>query len=428
MAAPAALGCGRALTRKVLQLEAPGLRGASPAAALCTRPTGSGMPPTNVVAPQGNTKLLAIKASVEFPKTLSSSSLLASENKGESISSTNIKEGSELPAEDIRMFMSRRTVVAFPQRVVVSSLEEEKLTTPATGGGLRRELAEEENSSSSSSDSDSISDSEEENDNDDHSEVAIKTKVEFPRRDYIFSENIAVKASMLAKENLTQKSPKAYVAKKKPRKTETDVSPIKQVALSKTSISHVTSKSKARDPEVKATPGEADQQKPVLKPHVVKRQDLTDITHKSDYLEEKSIGTQVAAIQLKVSSVAQEDKKEKLVSREEEEKKMKKAQESEAGVTARKLKEEISENTVLAMSTAAKEETIQESGDQAGERSTIEEATPAAEPAPEEEFDNTTYKNLQHHEYNIYTFADSVVGLSKFRQPQPSSGRPSPRH
>ncbi|KAM6098516.1 NADH dehydrogenase [ubiquinone] flavoprotein 3, mitochondrial isoform 2-T2 [Theristicus caerulescens] len=53
--------------------------------------------------------------------------------------------------------------------------------------------------------------------------------------------------------------------------------------------------------------------------------------------------------------------------------------------------------------------------------------TAAAEPAPEE-FDNSTYKNLQHHEYNIYTFADSVAVLSKFRQPQPSSGRPSPRH
>ncbi|KAM6283603.1 NADH dehydrogenase [ubiquinone] flavoprotein 3, mitochondrial isoform 2-T2 [Spheniscus humboldti] len=53
--------------------------------------------------------------------------------------------------------------------------------------------------------------------------------------------------------------------------------------------------------------------------------------------------------------------------------------------------------------------------------------TAAAEPAPEE-FDNSTYKNLQHHEYNAYTFVDSVVVLSKFRQPQPSSGRPSPRH
>uniref|UniRef100_A0A8C0ESL0 NADH dehydrogenase [ubiquinone] flavoprotein 3, mitochondrial n=1 Tax=Bubo bubo TaxID=30461 RepID=A0A8C0ESL0_BUBBB len=55
------------------------------------------------------------------------------------------------------------------------------------------------------------------------------------------------------------------------------------------------------------------------------------------------------------------------------------------------------------------------------------ETTAAAEPPPEE-FDNSTYKNLQHHEYNIYTFVDSVVALSKFRQPQPSSGRPSPRH
>ncbi|XP_068277937.1 NADH dehydrogenase [ubiquinone] flavoprotein 3, mitochondrial isoform X1 [Nyctibius grandis] len=53
--------------------------------------------------------------------------------------------------------------------------------------------------------------------------------------------------------------------------------------------------------------------------------------------------------------------------------------------------------------------------------------TAAGEPAPEE-FDNSTYKNLQHHEYNTYTFVDSVVVLSKFRQPQPSSGRPSPRH
>ncbi|KAM6439238.1 NADH dehydrogenase [ubiquinone] flavoprotein 3, mitochondrial isoform 2-T2 [Rhynochetos jubatus] len=53
--------------------------------------------------------------------------------------------------------------------------------------------------------------------------------------------------------------------------------------------------------------------------------------------------------------------------------------------------------------------------------------TAAAEPAPEE-FDNSTYKNLQHHEYTTYTFFDSVAVLSKFRQPQPSSGRPSPRH
>ncbi|KFU84121.1 hypothetical protein M959_08537 [Chaetura pelagica] len=316
------------------------------------------------------------------------------------------------------MFMARKTVVAFPQRAVVSSLEEENLTTSTKEGGLRKELVEEETSSSSSSDSDSSSDSEEEND----SEVAIKTKVEFPRQDSILSENIAVKASMLAKENLSQKSHKEYVAKKKPYKPETDVSSVKQVACSKTSVSRKTPKAKAKDPEVKSTLKE-DRQKLVFKPPMVESQNLTDVTHKSDYLEEKSIKTQVAAIQLKASSMSQEDKKQKPVSKKGKEKKMKEAQESEAEVTAPKL-EETYENTMLVMGTTAKEETIQEAGLQAGEGSTIEAAT---EPAPEE-FDNSTYKNLQHHEYNVYTFFDYIEVLAKFRQPQPSSGRPSPRH
>uniref|UniRef100_A0A671M3W7 Fibrous sheath CABYR-binding protein-like n=1 Tax=Sinocyclocheilus anshuiensis TaxID=1608454 RepID=A0A671M3W7_9TELE len=50
----------------------------------------------------------------------------------------------------------------------------------------------------------------------------------------------------------------------------------------------------------------------------------------------------------------------------------------------------------------------------------------APEKAPEPElepFDNTTYKNLQHHDYNMYTFADVDVELSKYRLPQPSAGR-----
>ncbi|KFO83902.1 hypothetical protein N320_09889 [Buceros rhinoceros silvestris] len=317
------------------------------------------------------------------------------------------------------MFMSRKTVVAFPQRAVVSSLEEENLTTPATEGGLRKELVEEETLSSSSSDSDSSSDSEEEED----SEVAIKTKAEFPRRDSRFSENIAVKASVLAKENFSQKSHKEYVAKKQPRKTETDVSPVKQDVFSKISVSRETSKSKARDPKVKSIPKKPDQQKLVLEPYMAESQGLTGVTHKSDYLEEKSIGTQVAAIQLTASSVTHEEKKQKKLSKGKE-KKVKEAQKSEAEGTAPKVEEETSESTVLVVGTTAKEETVQDAGVQAGERSTIEAA---AQPAPEE-FDNSTYKNLQHHEYNIYTFFDSVTVLSKFRQPQPSSGRPSPRH
>ncbi|XP_036898939.1 NADH dehydrogenase [ubiquinone] flavoprotein 3, mitochondrial isoform X2 [Sturnira hondurensis] len=48
--------------------------------------------------------------------------------------------------------------------------------------------------------------------------------------------------------------------------------------------------------------------------------------------------------------------------------------------------------------------------------------------AAAEPFDNTTYKNLQHHDYTTYTFLDLNLDLSRFRMPQPSSGRESPRH
>ncbi|XP_035171779.1 NADH dehydrogenase [ubiquinone] flavoprotein 3, mitochondrial isoform X1 [Oxyura jamaicensis] len=423
MAAPSLLRCGRAAARQALRLDPPTPRCAPSSAALCTRPAGSGTPAdSNVMTPQGSTKLLATKATVEFPKTLSSSSV--SPNEGETISSTNLKEASKPSDEDLRALMSRKTVVAFPQRVIVSSIEEEKPTTAATGGGIRKELAEEEeSSSSSSSDSDSSSDSEEENDDDD-SEVAIKTRVEFPRRDSKLTEKVTIDASKLPKGNLSQKRHKESVAKKKPSKSEPDASTIEQVTFSKTPVGHKTSKSKARNPNIKSAPEETDQQKLALEPHLDENRALTDTTLKSDYLKEKATGTQMATTQLKAPSVAQEDKKQSLVSGGEA-KRVKEAQESEAIEVTPEQEEETFESTVLVMGT--KEETVQEAGDQAGESSTIEEPAAAAQPDPEE-FDNSTYKNLQHHEYNIYTFVDSVVVLSKFRQPQPSSGRPSPRH
>lgn len=315
------------------------------------------------MTPQGSTKLLATKATVEFPKMLSSSS--ESPNEGETISSTNLKEASKPSDEDLRTMMSRKTVVAFPQRVIVSSIEEEKHTTAATGGGIRKELAEEESSSSSSSDS--SSDSEEENDDDD-SEAAIKTRVEFPRRDSRISEEVTINASKLPKDNLPQKRHKESVAKKKPSKTEPDVSTIKQVMFSKTPVGHKTSKSKARDPNIKSAPKEADQQKLALEPHLDENQALTDTTLKSD-LEEKATGSQVATTQLKAPSVAQEDRKQNLVSRGEA-KRVKEAWESEAVEVTSKQEEETSESAVLVMGT--KEETVQEAGDQAGESSTIE--------------------------------------------------------
>ncbi|XP_078512501.1 NADH dehydrogenase [ubiquinone] flavoprotein 3, mitochondrial [Lissotriton helveticus] len=52
----------------------------------------------------------------------------------------------------------------------------------------------------------------------------------------------------------------------------------------------------------------------------------------------------------------------------------------------------------------------------------------AAAGVQEEVFDNSTYRNLQHHSFTPFTFIDIDVELSKFRLPQPSSGRPSPQH
>ncbi|KAK5622584.1 hypothetical protein CRENBAI_001096 [Crenichthys baileyi] len=56
------------------------------------------------------------------------------------------------------------------------------------------------------------------------------------------------------------------------------------------------------------------------------------------------------------------------------------------------------------------------------------EESAEAPPEPEEPFDNSTYKNYQHHSYTSYTFADLDVEMAKYRLPQPSSGKPSPRH
>uniref|UniRef100_A0A8C2IGT1 NADH dehydrogenase [ubiquinone] flavoprotein 3, mitochondrial n=1 Tax=Cyprinus carpio TaxID=7962 RepID=A0A8C2IGT1_CYPCA len=56
-------------------------------------------------------------------------------------------------------------------------------------------------------------------------------------------------------------------------------------------------------------------------------------------------------------------------------------------------------------------------------KASVKKQAPEPEPEP---FDDTTYKNLQHHHYNMYTFADVDVALSKYRLPQPSSGRASP--
>ncbi|GCC37614.1 hypothetical protein chiPu_0016118 [Chiloscyllium punctatum] len=52
---------------------------------------------------------------------------------------------------------------------------------------------------------------------------------------------------------------------------------------------------------------------------------------------------------------------------------------------------------------------------------------PVEEP-DKEILDTSTYKNTQHHDYNPLTFIDMDVDMAKYRLPQPSSGRITPRH
>ncbi|XP_036099642.1 NADH dehydrogenase [ubiquinone] flavoprotein 3, mitochondrial isoform X2 [Molossus molossus] len=61
-------------------------------------------------------------------------------------------------------------------------------------------------------------------------------------------------------------------------------------------------------------------------------------------------------------------------------------------------------------------------------QSSPKRAEPVQAAPPPEPFDNTTYKNLQHHDYTPYTFLDVNLDLLRLRLPQPSSGRESPRH
>ncbi|XP_075398377.1 NADH dehydrogenase [ubiquinone] flavoprotein 3, mitochondrial isoform X2 [Tenrec ecaudatus] len=88
--------------------------------------------------------------------------------------------------------------------------------------------------------------------------------------------------------------------------------------------------------------------------------------------------------------------------------------------------EDAFDDKIAVLNSEAPSERLQDSTTQSADPDRIQEAEPAA--APAKPFDNTTYKNLQHHDYNEYTFLDLNLDLSKFRMPQPSSGRESPRH
>uniref|UniRef100_K7GI05 NADH:ubiquinone oxidoreductase subunit V3 n=1 Tax=Pelodiscus sinensis TaxID=13735 RepID=K7GI05_PELSI len=404
----------------------------------------------DVVAPQESTKLLATKTAAEFPKKLFTNSHSAPANKDETktIASTSPNEALNVRDEDLRKFLSRKTLVSFPERVTLHSLEGKASVT--RGEGLSKKLAEED--SSSSSESDSSSDSEED---DSASEVASKTRVEFPRRDPFFFENRMVKMT-LAEESLSQKRDGEYIPKKKPYKPKIEVPHIKNMEVDKTA----TANNKIiRKPSIKQSPNRIDFQKSVSKTQAEESQQPTTIKlKKSRHLVETPIGAPAAA-QLKVPPGFQQEVEQKRTVLRSVEAKKREMQETGTKEEASPKPEEFLKDKAFMVNTAIVEEirllhypknikslslsnkfTFYESfrnlslenaegeGVDTDAFPSISTETKTAAVSAQEEFDNSTYKNLQHHEYNMYTFVDFDVELSKFRQPQPSSGRLSPRH
>ncbi|XP_019384541.1 PREDICTED: NADH dehydrogenase [ubiquinone] flavoprotein 3, mitochondrial isoform X1 [Crocodylus porosus] len=370
------------------------------------------------MAPQESTNLLTTKTTVEFPKKLSPSSHPPPANTGMTIASPYPDEALKLADEDTRKCMSRKTLAVFPQKETLSSREGKGTIT--TARGLNKKLAKEKSSSSSSSDSDSSSDSEE----DSTTDVALKTKVAFPRLDPHSFENGKVKKTTLVKQRLSQKSDEEYASTNKSLMSKIELPHIKQIQSAKTSTTNDGIKSKPRVSTIKQISKKVDKLKLISDMPDKKSQKLTEVSLKNtNLLKESATEAQAAATQLKDVPVTKDTKPKLTLSGEESKTKMQEPETQE--IAASKLHKELLKTTAMAVDSTAKKETTQEAGTQTEMNGTIQEIKTAAASAPEE-FDNSTYKNLQHHEYHMYTFVDFDVYLSKFRQPQPSSGRISP--
>lgn len=115
--------------------------------------------------------------------------------------------------------MARKTLVTFPQRGKISSLEGEPVFSSKRG--LSKKLAEEDSSTSSSSDSDSSSDSEEE---DDSFKESRKTQEYFPRQGHISSEDQTTKINVVSKKGfLREQIKKSEKLSYSPRIPETSI-------------------------------------------------------------------------------------------------------------------------------------------------------------------------------------------------------------
>ncbi|XP_061483541.1 NADH dehydrogenase [ubiquinone] flavoprotein 3, mitochondrial [Rhineura floridana] len=361
--------------------------------------------------------LRSLRSAVSFSTKPGDSKKGSKKNKGEIIINTKPAAAVKRKDEDLRKSLAKKTVVTFPQRAKFPSLEGQSVFSST--GGLSKKKADGETSSSSSSESDSSSDSEEDNAFKD----TIKTKISFPSRDPLASENRTKKTKITREKHFSQEQIKDKAPEKSPCSPGFTETPIQQKELHRTTggdkwlrsdLSKRATKQRYEETHLKSTG---------LGTKVAESQKPTEVTAK--HLE-ASLPEATSSTLSRIQSGPPQSVAQNLTLLRQEENVARETQKAEMqGRTAAELQGEDLEGRMPVAETTVKEETVLEAGAQTEQHSTIQEATPSAETA-QEVFDISTYKNLQHHEYTPYTFVDYDVQLSKFRLPQPSSGRLSP--
>ncbi|XP_054829531.1 NADH dehydrogenase [ubiquinone] flavoprotein 3, mitochondrial [Eublepharis macularius] len=431
------VGCGRGAALKVLKLQAWNLQCLPSTVSLCTKPGDS---------EKGSTK-----------------------NKSENIISTIPEEAVKLTDEEPKKFWPSKTLVTFPQRVIFPSLEREPGFS-STGGSS--EKPDEESSSSSSSESDSSSDSDEE---DNIIKDSLKTKVVFPRRDPISSEVGTMKEDKVN----DQQFPRRQKGDSEPEKLLYSPiiieSPIKRkgglfpkedpVSSDNRTVKLNTSKQHFPQPQNDHAPQNLQYSPRIIEPPI-KEKELYQTaeklvqselakhaikqTSKETHLKGTDLGLNSAEIQdaesqrptaKKLETSPYKGAPNKLCETQQqsvmthglnllsqEENAARGVQEAEAHKRAgMEVQEKLFNDTTTGVEATMKQEITLETGIQTEQQSTATGVKAAVETA-QEATDISTYKNLQHHEYTPFTFVDYDVELSKFRLPQPSSGKISPQH
>ncbi|XP_011227270.1 NADH dehydrogenase [ubiquinone] flavoprotein 3, mitochondrial isoform X1 [Ailuropoda melanoleuca] len=486
MAASLLLRQGRSGALKAMLLEARVFRGLASTVSLSAESGKSekGLPPNskrqsppkNVVEPKERGKLLATPTAAELSKNLSSPSSCPSVvNQGRMVASPRPSPDDSMlfTDEGVPEFLSRKTLVEFPQKVLPPFRKQgsnSKALQESRGGT-------DDSSSSSSASSDSSSSSSDSSDSE-SDEEGSSSKVDTQ----MTSRGNGGLPKPQASQSLENRAPKiAASAKEKTRSQQgqPDLSPPERPRQAKKKGPTGKLLEHKKDAKPKTTTPELQAEKAFMKQNIKEKQ-MEKIFRSSEKdresqkpLEVKKVlpdhtksglstqpagspapvqlseGTRTAGGLQAPGETGERRLENQVLERDGEvafppvDKEssgkqvtggiLKAEEESlEDQVPVQHLKpvpvptEGIFEEKTAGLELEGKDEMAGEPAPRPEEQDDTQEPVQAAGVA--EPFDNSTYRNLQHHEYTPYTFLDLNLDLSKFRMPQPSSGRESPRH